>query len=81
MRYRQIGFFFASWLLVSAAVADVLQLKEGHPDSYVVKKGDTLWDIAADKLGNGTRYKEIKQMNDLKSDVINTGMVLKIPLK
>lgn len=49
--------------------------------TYTVKKGDTLWDIAADKLGNGTRYKEIKQMNDLKSDVINTGMVLKIPLK
>lgn len=46
MRYRRIGFFFASWLLVSTAVADVLQLKEGHPDSYVVKKGDTLWDIS-----------------------------------
>ena len=46
MRYRQIGFFFASWLLISAAMADVLQLKEGHPESYVVQKGDTLWDIS-----------------------------------
>lgn len=27
--------------------ADTLTLKSGHPDSYVVKKGDTLWDISA----------------------------------
>ena len=26
--------------------ADTLTLKPGHPDSYVVKKGDTLWDIS-----------------------------------
>ena len=27
--------------------ADTVTLKSGHPDSYVVKKGDTLWDISA----------------------------------
>ncbi|HEY3700470.1 MAG TPA: LysM peptidoglycan-binding domain-containing protein [Spongiibacteraceae bacterium] len=29
-----------------SAVADVLALKPDHPDTYVVKKGDTLWDIS-----------------------------------
>ncbi|HET8711397.1 MAG TPA: LysM peptidoglycan-binding domain-containing protein [Spongiibacteraceae bacterium] len=28
------------------AFADVLALKPDHPDTYVVKKGDTLWDIS-----------------------------------
>jgi len=30
----------------SAMFADTLTLKLGHPDSYVVVKGDTLWDIS-----------------------------------
>ena len=63
MRYRQIGFFFASWLLVSAAVADVLQLKEGHPDSYVVKKGDTLWDISGHFLSRPWLWPRLWQVN------------------
>ena len=29
-----------------SAFADVLTLKPDHPDMYVVKKGDTLWDIS-----------------------------------
>jgi hypothetical protein len=32
--------------LVFTAHADVLALKSGHPETYVVKKGDTLWDIS-----------------------------------
>jgi nucleoid-associated protein YgaU len=32
--------------LVFTAHADVLALKGDHPDTYVVKKGDTLWDIS-----------------------------------
>ncbi len=63
MRYRQIGFFFASWLLVSTAVADVLQLKEGHPDSYVVKKGDTLWDISGHFLRKPWLWPRLWQVN------------------
>lgn len=31
---------------VFSAFADVLALKPDHPDTYVVKKGDTLWDIS-----------------------------------
>lgn len=47
--------------------------------TYIVKKGDSLWDIAASKLGNGNRYKEIMTLNGLKSTTISTGTKLKIP--
>ena len=46
---------------------------------HTVAKGDTLWDIAVKYLGNGTRYKEIKTLNGLTSDVIYSGQKLKIP--
>lgn len=47
--------------------------------TYTVKKGDSLWAIAARELGSGTRYPEIKKLNGLTSDVIYAGQVLKIP--
>ena len=46
---------------------------------HTVVKGDTLWGIAAKYLGSGIRYKEIVQLNGLKSDVIYVGNKLKIP--
>jgi hypothetical protein len=33
-------------LSCASLCADTLTLKPGHPDTYVVKKGDTLWDIS-----------------------------------
>lgn len=48
---------------------------------YTVKQDDTLWSIAADKLGSGNRYKEIMTLNGLTSDVIKKGQKLKIPKK
>ena len=47
--------------------------------TYTVKKGDSLWAIAAKQLGSGGRYKEIKDLNGLKSDTIYAGQVLKLP--
>lgn len=47
--------------------------------SYTVKKGDSLWAIAARQLGNGSRYPEIKKLNGLTSDVIYAGQILKLP--
>ncbi len=46
---------------------------------HTVKKGDTLWDIAAKYLGKGSRYNEIKKLNNLSSDTLYSGMKLKIP--
>ena len=46
---------------------------------YTIQKGDTLWDLAKKYLGNGARYKEIKELNNLSSDTIYAGKTLKIP--
>lgn len=47
--------------------------------NYTIKKGDTLWSLAQKYLGSGARYKEIKALNNLTSDTIYAGQVLKIP--
>ena len=46
---------------------------------YTVVKGDSLWKIAKEKLGNGERYTEIKALNGLTSNIIYAGQKLKIP--
>ena len=48
---------------------------------HTVVHGDTLWAIAKKYLGNGSRYKEIVSLNGLKSNVLYSGMKLKIPNK
>ena len=47
--------------------------------SHTVVRGDCLWNIAKTYLGKGSRYPEIKELNGLTSNVIYTGMELKIP--
>jgi nucleoid-associated protein YgaU len=48
--------------------------------SYVVKRGDTLWEIAAAKLGDGGRYRELAKLNKLADPgAISAGQVLKLP--
>lgn len=47
--------------------------------TYEVKPGDNLWLIAKRELGDGNRYREIMNLNDLKTTVIKPGMTLKIP--
>ena len=48
--------------------------------NYIVKKNDNLWNIAKDELGDGMRYPEIVALNHLKTDVLQIGQVLKIPV-
>jgi len=49
---------------------------------YTVKAGDSPWQIAQELLGDGRRYAEIVQLNDLKEPyTIYTGQILKIPRK
>ena len=43
--------------------ADTLALKQGHPQTYVVKKGDTLWDISAAFLEDAWRWPKIWKFN------------------
>jgi len=35
----------------------------GSISEYTVRKGDNLWSIAEQSLGDGNRYKEIAQLN------------------
>ncbi len=42
---------------------DELALRDGHPDRYVVKPGDTLWDISGKFLEDAWRWPEIWQAN------------------
>lgn len=51
---------------------------------YIVKDGDSLWDIAAKRLGNGSRYREIIKLNSsiLKgAEDLSPDMKLEIPQK
>lgn len=51
-------------------------------DDYLfikVKPGDTLWSISRTYTGFGTKWKDIYNLNNLKSTTIIPGMVLKVP--
>jgi hypothetical protein len=59
---RLLLFVFLSFSLANAS-ADTLTLKSGHPDTYVVKKGDTLWDISAFFLNDPWRWPALWGVN------------------
>ena len=65
------------------AIYPVVDEPTSEPDEehriYTVKRGDTLWEIAKAELGDGSRYTEIKELNNLKSNTIYVGWKLKMP--
>lgn len=45
-----------------------------------VKKGDSLYEIADDNLGDGTRWQELARLNDIEPPyLIRPGQVLRLP--
>lgn len=52
------------------------EIYEEEENVYVVKKGDTLYSIAA---ANNTTVDELKKANNLTSNILSTGQLLKIP--
>jgi hypothetical protein len=50
-------------LLATAAYADQVVLKDGHPERYVVVKGDTLWDISERFLDSPWLWPEVWYVN------------------
>lgn len=49
--------------------------------THIVKKGDTVTGIAKKYLGKSSRAVEIRQANNLATDILRVGRVLKIPKK
>lgn len=49
-------------------------------ETYTVKHGDSLWDIAESAYGDGYRWVDIARANDLANpDIIHAGNVLQLP--
>ena len=44
-------------------ISDPVPLAEGHPDRYIVKEGDTLWDIASVFLRDPWYWPEVWYVN------------------
>lgn len=61
--YRKICIASVILLWSVVSLADELQLNPDHPDSYVVQKGDTLWDISARFLSEPWRWPELWDVN------------------
>ena len=71
------------------AEATVLQITESStvrtevsqsPQTYTVKSGDTLWAIAKQYLGDGSRYSEIAELSGIGNpNLIYPGQVLTLP--
>jgi nucleoid-associated protein YgaU len=50
--------------------------------TYVIKEGDTLWDIARDELGDATRHPEILEANpDLNEHRLREGTKIRLPAR
>ncbi len=59
-RFRTV---FAVAILTVATYAAAVELRGDHPDTYVVQRGDTLWDIAGRFLKRPWLWPEIWQAN------------------
>ena len=61
------GYVDKIWVLLtgdtSASMAAQTLIVPEHPQTYIVKSGDTLYTIAKQQLGNGGRYIEIYNLN------------------
>lgn len=62
-RTRGLRVMLAAALLTVASYAAAVELRGDHPESYVVKRGDTLWDISARFLKKPWLWPEIWQAN------------------
>jgi len=49
--------------------------------AYIVQRGDTIWAIARDQLGDYKRFEEIKRINGLVTSAVYPGQTLKMPKK
>jgi LysM repeat protein len=60
---KKLVVLLAGMLFTVVVYAAAAQLRADHPDTYVVRKGDTLWDISAKFLTKPWLWPEIWQAN------------------
>ena len=66
----------------AVAEAEKLRASKEVTDSYIVKPNDCLWNIAERFLGNGSRYMEIAELNNIPDpETIPHGIEILIPPK
>jgi nucleoid-associated protein YgaU len=79
---------FVRWPILLLALAGLLALAAPRPSSgaggeerYVVRPGDTLWELAAERFGGDPRKGiwEIQERNDLAAELLVPGTVLYLP--
>lgn len=68
MKRLLLGLAMSFCFALSTAGADVLALKEGHPQTYVVEKGDTLWRISSIFLEDPWLWPELWHYNQQVED-------------
>ncbi len=61
--FKKICFLLVCISLTSTSIADTVTLNPDHPGDYVVKKGDTLWDISAQFLQEPWKWPSIWKGN------------------
>ena len=63
MYLKQIVVACLATALAGGAMAQQLTLKSGYPESYVVQKGDTLWDISGQYLAEPWLWPRLWNIN------------------
>lgn len=64
MKFKRITSFLLGAALSFNVFADTLTLREDHPETYTVVKGDTLWDISAHFLKTPWLWPRLWQANE-----------------
>lgn len=64
MSFKPLAVLLGLALSAGLVIADTLELRPDHPERYVVKKGDTLWDISSRFLRDPWRWPNIWNKNE-----------------
>lgn len=82
MRYHRFRILIATAAVAAAPAVAAAQEPTERPATHTVKKGDTLWDLAREYLGDPFQWPQIYQLNtDIIKDPhwIYPGQVFKLP--
>lgn len=87
MKFLKENYYFIVLLIVFLSVAAYQLDKLSEEDNYleiVINDGDTLWGLA-NNYSDGTPahhwIEQVKSLNELQTDQINSGELLRLPVK